>query len=62
MEGEIMATLDKTSKYYDISSGTKKYIKFLCKRKARRNRKKGLNEINPKKLVGCQMYYFDRYW
>ena len=57
-----MATLDKTSKYYDISNGTRKYIKFLCKRKARRNRKKGLNEINPKKLIGCPMYYFDRYW
>lgn len=31
-----MTTLGKDSKYYDISNNTKKYIKFICKRKARR--------------------------
>lgn len=57
-----MATLSKDSKYYDISNGKKKYIKYITKRKARRNFKKGLMEINSKKLVGCKEYYFDRYW
>lgn len=57
-----MTTLDKTSKYYDISNKTKKYIKFLCKRKARKNLKNGLSEVNPKKLSSCKMYMFDRYW
>lgn len=56
-----MATLSKDSKYYDISNGKKKYIKFITKRKARRNLKKGLMEVNSKKL-DCQLYYYDRYW
>ena len=56
-----MATLSKDSKYYDISNGKKKYIKYITKRKARRNFKKGLMEITSKKL-GCQLYYYDRYW
>lgn len=29
--------------------------------KARRNFKKGLMEVNSKKLIGCKEYYFDRY-
>lgn len=62
MEGIIMATLSKDSKYYDISNGSRKYIKYITKRKARRNFKKGLMEVNSKKLIGCKEYYFDRYW
>lgn len=61
MERIIMATLSKDSKYYDISNGKKKYIKFITKRKTRRNLKKGLMEVNSKKL-DCQLYYYDRYW
>lgn len=56
-----MTTLDKTSKYYDIFNNTRKYIKFLCKRKAQRRFNKNLS-ANPKKILSCGMYIFDRYW
>ena len=29
MEGIVIATLSKDSKYYDISNGKKKYIKYI---------------------------------
>lgn len=56
-----MTTLGKDSKYYDISNNTKKYIKFICKRKARRRFKKNLY-ANSKKILLCGMHIFDRYW
>lgn len=31
-----MATLSKDSKYYDISNGKKKYIKYITKKKSQK--------------------------
>lgn len=61
MEGIKMATLDKTSKKYEISNKTRKFIKFICKRKARRKFKQNLY-ANPKKMLSCGMHIFDKYW
>lgn len=39
----------------------KEKLKKMCRKKARKKFKKGLN-INSKKVLSCGMYIFDRYW
>lgn len=49
-----MATLSKDSKYYDISNGSRKYIKYITKRKAKKYKK---TKENKKEILNAKIKY-----